>query len=88
MRDEGEQIAIFGMIKVYEKRAMGFEPTTSSLGSWHSTTELHPQVVIHQHVKSSDRVESPTDAVSDHNLNYSDRHPSRKIELGVTRETY
>ncbi len=46
MRDEGEQIAIFGMIKVYEKRAMGFEPTTSSLGSWHSTTELHPQAVI------------------------------------------
>ncbi len=26
-----------------EKRAMGFEPTTSSLGSWHSTTELRPQ---------------------------------------------
>ena len=25
------------------KRAMGFEPTTSSLGSWHSTTELRPQ---------------------------------------------
>jgi hypothetical protein len=26
-----------------EKRAIGFEPTTSSLGSWHSTTELRPQ---------------------------------------------
>ncbi len=25
------------------KRAMGFEPTTSSLGSWHSTTELRPR---------------------------------------------
>src|SRR5690349_11674804 len=25
------------------ERAMGFEPTTSSLGSWHSTTELRPQ---------------------------------------------
>jgi hypothetical protein len=25
------------------KRAIGFEPTTSSLGSWHSTTELRPQ---------------------------------------------
>ena len=25
-----------------EQRAMGFEPTTSSLGSWHSTTELRP----------------------------------------------
>jgi len=24
------------------QRAMGFEPTTSSLGSWHSTTELRP----------------------------------------------
>ncbi len=26
------------------KRAMGFEPTTSSLGSWHSTAELRPQI--------------------------------------------
>ena len=26
-----------------KKRAMGVEPTTSSLGSWHSTTELRPQ---------------------------------------------
>ena len=26
-----------------KKRAIGFEPTTSSLGSWHSTTELRPQ---------------------------------------------
>ena len=25
------------------KRASGFEPPTSSLGSWHSTTELRPQ---------------------------------------------
>ena len=25
------------------KRAIGFEPTTSSLGSWHSTTELRPR---------------------------------------------
>src|SRR5262249_38744955 len=28
-----------------QERAMGFEPTTSSLGSWHSTTELRPHVV-------------------------------------------
>ncbi len=28
----------------YEERAIGFEPTTSSLGSWHSTTELRPQL--------------------------------------------
>ena len=27
-----------------KKRASGFEPPTSSLGSWHSTTELRPQV--------------------------------------------
>jgi hypothetical protein len=26
-----------------EERAMGFEPTTSSLGSWHSTPELRPR---------------------------------------------
>ena len=25
------------------EREMGFEPTTSSLGSWHSTTELLPR---------------------------------------------
>jgi hypothetical protein len=24
------------------ERATGLEPATSSLGSWHSTTELHP----------------------------------------------
>jgi hypothetical protein len=28
--------------KVRKKRASGFEPPTSSLGSWHSTTELRP----------------------------------------------
>src|SRR5690348_9138556 len=28
------------------ERARGFEPLTSSLGSWHSTTELRPQVVV------------------------------------------
>ena len=27
-----------------EERAMGFEPTTSSLGSWHSTPELRPRI--------------------------------------------
>ena len=26
------------------KRAKGFEPSTSSLGSWHSATELRPHV--------------------------------------------
>ncbi|VTZ58998.1 hypothetical protein EMEDMD4_10174 [Sinorhizobium medicae] len=25
------------------ERVIGIEPTTSSLGSWRSTTELHPQ---------------------------------------------
>ena len=28
------------------EREMGFEPTTSSLGSWHSTTELLPLKVV------------------------------------------
>ncbi len=28
------------------KRVMGFEPTTSYLGSKHSTAELHPQLNI------------------------------------------
>src|SRR4051794_18570476 len=30
-----------------QERAMGFEPTTSSLGSWHSTTELRPRFFPH-----------------------------------------
>jgi len=30
------------MSRRVKQRAMGFEPTTSSLGSWHSTTELRP----------------------------------------------
>ncbi len=29
-----------------KQRAIGFEPTTSSLGSWHSTTELRPHTYI------------------------------------------
>ena len=33
-------------IELELERAMGFEPTTSSLGSWHSTTELHPRTVL------------------------------------------
>ena len=28
------------------ERVMGFEPTTSSLGSWHSTAELHPPMSL------------------------------------------
>src|SRR5262249_36484853 len=31
--------------RLASERAMGFEPTTSSLGSWHSTTELRPQSI-------------------------------------------
>jgi hypothetical protein len=27
---------------------MGVEPTTSSLGSWHSTAELRPQYLSHR----------------------------------------
>ena len=30
------------------ERAMGFEPTTPSLGSWYSTTELRPLIVCLQ----------------------------------------
>ena len=33
------------MQRYAKKRASGFEPPTSSLGSWHSTTELRPQMV-------------------------------------------
>ncbi len=35
-----------------KERAMGFEPTTSSLGSWHSTTELRPQIIFYQGLMS------------------------------------
>ena len=36
-----------------QERARGFEPLTSSLGSWHSTTELRPQVLVLQGFASS-----------------------------------
>ena len=29
---------------------MGLEPTTSSLGSWHSTTELLPLAFVFNHI--------------------------------------
>ena len=38
------QVVVFN--ELTKKRVMGFEPTTSSLGSWHSTAELHPRIVI------------------------------------------
>jgi Protein kinase domain len=42
----------FGYQDLWRERARGFEPLTSSLGSWHSTTELRPQVVLKQAVMS------------------------------------
>jgi hypothetical protein len=40
--------------QVFEKleRETGFEPATSSLGSWHSTTELLPPVFCPDHNKT------------------------------------
>ena len=38
---EAQSVFAFGYDAI--KRAIGFEPTTSSLGSWHSTTELRPR---------------------------------------------
>src|ERR1051325_10601269 len=40
MTPERKKLPRGSMLK---QRAIGFEPTTSSLGSWHSTTELRPQ---------------------------------------------
>ena len=39
---------IFDSYQVIEKmeRETGFEPATSSLGSWHSTTELLPPALL------------------------------------------
>ena len=37
------------------EREMGFEPTTSSLGSWHSTTELLPLSAHHFSTNSPNR---------------------------------
>jgi uncharacterized protein (TIGR03000 family) len=42
-RLESGRGSLFGMTSDVRERAMGFEPTTSSLGSWHSTTELRPR---------------------------------------------
>ena len=36
------------MLRPYAERATGFEPVTSSLGSWHSTPELRPPVFEQQ----------------------------------------
>ncbi len=35
------------------ERAMGLEPTTSSLGSWHSTAELRPRFFKKLHLGSA-----------------------------------
>ena len=36
----------------FSERATRFELVTSSLGSWHSTTELRPQVLMQQGITS------------------------------------
>src|SRR5262249_32769884 len=41
------------------ERAMGFEPTTSSLGSWHSTAELRPRFF---HYLNGSRFKRQTDS--------------------------
>ena len=40
------------------EREMGLEPTTSSLGSWHSTTELLPLVITDNYNKNKDLIEN------------------------------
>src|SRR5271156_1331657 len=51
----GEELLLGGTIQlkwarlagdIRSERAMGFEPTTSSLGSWHSTAELRPRLPV------------------------------------------
>ena len=37
-----KEVAGFAQLLEKMEREMGLEPTTSSLGSWHSTTELLP----------------------------------------------
>ena len=45
------QKLIWRVVQVIEKmeRETGLEPATSSLGSWHSTTELLPLSTLYKH---------------------------------------
>ncbi len=47
---KGQRLSSLGVFWETQ-RASGFEPPTSSLGSWHSTTELRPQVLLHVHTQ-------------------------------------
>ena len=40
-----------------QKRAMGLEPTTFTLGRWHSTTELHPHLALRLAHKAIDNLQ-------------------------------
>ena len=48
------------MPQVTEKmeRETGFEPATSSLGSWHSTTELLPLEIVFNYLAESEGLNS------------------------------
>jgi hypothetical protein len=46
IRRDGSKMQVLCFQGDRKKRANGFEPSTSSLGSWHSTTELRPQFYI------------------------------------------
>jgi len=65
-----------------QKRAMGFEPTTSSLGSWHSTTELRPQPYLSSLSGVTPRRQGPLPPAACHvSPDPEDRHgpPAQKI---------
>ena len=48
-QESGEpRVGKYHEFKGLRKRASGFEPPTSSLGSWHSTTELRPQPITNK----------------------------------------
>ena len=49
-------------MQVVEKmeRETGFEPATSSLGSWHSTTELLPRSCVVRHLAISQNFSTPS----------------------------
>src|SRR5262249_55072971 len=58
----------------FGERATGLEPATSSLGSWHSTTELRPQVRL--------KVKKPAGTVKhDHRLPAASRKLRRSGSL-------
>ncbi len=68
---------------LFAERATGFEPATSSLGSWHSTPELRPRVA--QHIKKRAN-SNPGSAVILRDRRCATRPQSERGRVGIQTE--